>query len=263
MIVQNRLTPLDRDAAANALIIAYQRITGALPSEKVATLLLAQSALETGHWKSIHNYNFGNIKAGAGYPIIVQFRCSEVENGVETFYDPPDPHCNFRAYETAADGAVDYLKVLQSRPHWWKGLHSEDPNAFVDALASPPKYFTANPERYKTALVSLYRQFLPLVQTALHRIRRPHLVPVQVPAPANQEPPSVSCSEFSQSQAQSLSARCSDRAVAPESTSTRQAERATVPATVKAAQTPSSWVRVLLAVVRWLGRLFRRDGGTP
>jgi len=169
MIVENRLTPLDRAAAATALVTAYQRLVGRLPSEKVAALLLAQSALETGHWKSIHNYNFGNIKAGPSYPLIVQFRCSELDgHGVETFYEPPDPHCNFRAYDTAAEGAVDYLKVLQSRPHWWRGLHTEDASAFVDALATPPKYFTANPTKYKRALASLYEGFRPLARSELH-----------------------------------------------------------------------------------------------
>jgi len=169
VIVTNKLTPLSPSEAAAALAAAYQQLVGAPPSQPVLALLIAQSALETGNWKKIHNYNFGNQKAGAGYPLIVQFRCSEMVEGVETFFDPPAPECNFRAYESAAAGALDYLRVLHARPHWWQGLQTEDPGAFVDALATAPRYFTANPALYKSALTSLFVQYSPLARGTLER----------------------------------------------------------------------------------------------
>jgi hypothetical protein len=169
MIVENRLTPLTLLDAKRALTEAYARVTGGLPTSRVLALLLAQSAFETGRWQKIHNFNFGNAKAELSYPLITQFRCSEVEQGVEQFFDPPDPHCNFRAYTNATDGAVDYIKVLQVRPHWWNGLQSEDPKAFVDALATAPKYFTGNPVVYKRAVTSLFGEFGPLVRAAERR----------------------------------------------------------------------------------------------
>ena len=79
MIVPDKLTPLTRDEATRALLTAYKQLTGALPSTAVLALLVAQSAFETGHWKSLHHYNFGNAKAGLSYPLITQFRCSEVD----------------------------------------------------------------------------------------------------------------------------------------------------------------------------------------
>lgn len=173
MIVQDRLTPLAPEQAAAALATAYRELTGTTPTPAVLALLVAQSALETGHWQSIHNFNFGNQKAHASYPMIVQFRCSEIVDGVERFFDPPDPHCRFRAYDNAAAGALDYVKVLRSREHWWQGLHTGDPIAFVNALATPPKYFTANPERYKRTLVSLVRKYGPLAASTLHRASPP------------------------------------------------------------------------------------------
>lgn len=191
MIVQDKLTPLSRQDAAQALLTAYRALTGAFPSQAVLTLLLAQSALETGHWKKIHNFNFGNAKARLDYPLIVQFRCSEVDaQGVEHFFDPPDPQCNFRAYNDAAAGALDYLKVLQSRPHWWQGLHTENPSAFVDALATPPKYFTANPEQYKRTIVSLFESFRPLAEVALAVAVATAVVPP--PRSSSASPPSAS-----------------------------------------------------------------------
>ena len=166
MIVENRLTPLSQQEASRALVEAHARVTGGPPNARVLALLLAQTAFETGRWQKIHNFNFGNAKAELSYPLVTQFRCSEVEHGVEQFFDPPDLHCNFRAYTNAADGAVDYIKVLQSRPHWWSGLQTEDPSAFVDALATAPKYFTGNPVVYKGAVVSLFSEFRPLVLAA-------------------------------------------------------------------------------------------------
>ena len=184
MIVPNRLTPLDAAEAGRVLFAAYAVLTGKQPTDAVGALLLAQSALETGNWQKIHNYNFGNIKARADYPQIVQFRCSEVLNGVEQFFDPPDPHCNFRAYSNATDGAVDYMKVLHSQPHWWQGLHTGDPSAYVDALATPPKYFTANPATYKRTLTALFNQFRPLA-TAVLQSRQPAAPPnPATPVPA-------------------------------------------------------------------------------
>ena len=172
MIVADRLTPLTRQVAATALAEAYARVTGGPPSMGVLALLLAHTAFETGRWQKLHNFNFGNVKAGPTFSFIAQFRCSEVESGVERFFEPPDPHCNFRAYSNPADGAVDYVKVLQSRPHWWAGLQTEDPAAFVDALATPPKYFTGDPAAYKRAIASLFAEFRPLVRAA---VPAPHL----------------------------------------------------------------------------------------
>src|SRR5450432_1057593 len=171
MIVANRLTPLTRPDAAAALAEAYARITGGSPSARVVALLLAHTAFETGRWQKIHNFNFGNVKAAPSFSFITQFQCSEVENGVEQSFDPPDPHCNFRAYSNAADGAVDYIKVLQSRPHWWAGLQTEDPAAFVDALATLPKYFTGDPTAYKRAIASLFDEFRPLARAAVRAPR--------------------------------------------------------------------------------------------
>ena len=189
MIVKDTLTPLSRDDASRALLTAYLQLTGALPTPGVLALLLAQSAFETGHWKSLHNFNFGNAKAGPDYPLMTQFHCSEVdEHGVEHFYDPPDPHCNFRAYGNAAAGALDHLKVLQHRPTWWQGLHTEDPSAFVDALATPPKYFTGNVAVYKRSVVSLFGTFHPLAEVALAvasvRPAAPVPAPLSLPVPA-------------------------------------------------------------------------------
>ena len=255
MIVQDKLTPLSRQDAAQALLTAYQMLTGALPSSAVLALLMAQSALETGHWKKIHQFNFGNAKASPDYPLIVQFRCSEIDaQGKEHFFDPPHPQCNFRAYPDAAAGALDYLKVLQRRPHWWQGLHTEHPSSFVDALATPPKYFTANPAQYKRAIGSLFEQFRPLAEVAL-AVAAAQLTPVEAPAPRSSSvsPPSAS----SGAQAASPSA-----AKGKASVTAALATPVTRPgglSTRSPARDPGFWLQLLELV----GRFFQLFTGRP
>jgi hypothetical protein len=150
--VPNKLTPLTPEQAAKALADGYKLVTGHLPSKRILSLLIGQTALETGNWKSLHNYNFGNAKASGSDPFYQFFRCSEIENGVEVFYDPPHPTCKFTAHPTAAEGAAHYIRVLQKRAHWWKGLQTGTVQGFIEGLTTAPKYFTASPSLYLKVL---------------------------------------------------------------------------------------------------------------
>jgi peptidoglycan hydrolase-like protein with peptidoglycan-binding domain len=150
--VPNKLTPLTAAQAAHALSDGYLLVTGKRPSAVILALLLGQSALETGNWNSIHNYNFGNKKATSGDHNWQFFRCSEIVNGVEVFYDPPAPECRFAAYGSAAEGAAAFIRLLQSRPHWWNGLQSGTVDGFIQGLTTAPKYFTADPTKYRNTL---------------------------------------------------------------------------------------------------------------
>jgi hypothetical protein len=269
MIVKDTLTPLSRDDASRAFLIAYQQLTGKLPTPAVLALLLAQSAFETGHWKSLHNFNFGNAKAGPGYPLVTQFRCSEVDAlGVEHFYDPPDPHCNFRAYDNAAAGALDYLKVLQNRPHWWQGLHSEDPSAFVDALAMPPKYFTGNVAVYKRSVVSLFGTFYPLAEVALAvaSVRPAAPMPASEPPPPPAPAPSSSLGlPQSGLSGAPLAPANNGNSANPEPTSPGPSASPVAPiSTVPASSKSTFWRQVIDFVRRFLSLLFgaRPPGGS-
>ena len=245
MIVENKLTPLTREEAARALSAAYQQLTGALPTAGVLALLLSQSALETGNWQKIHNFNFGNAKAALDYSLIVQFRCSELDQqGVEHFFDPPDPHCNFRAYNDAASGALDYLRVLHNRPTWWQGLHTEDPSSFVDALVTPPKYFTANPDRYKRTLTALFESFRPLAAAVLAHPAAPR-PPIALPAPVA-EPPFSSPSPPSGSSGADSAAENADKEPQPPQ-----------PRSLPSLEESLGWLRAVIVFIRWLVALFR------
>src|SRR5271170_3233859 len=95
---------LSADEAAQDLNIAFQKVAGSVPSAPVLALLMAQSALETGNWQSMPNYNFGGIKASASDPYIQVFQTTEVVNGV-TVNEPQ----TFAAYKNAIDGSAGYV----------------------------------------------------------------------------------------------------------------------------------------------------------
>lgn len=153
-------TPLSKTAAEDALSEAFHDVFGSRPTQNQLALIMAQTALETGRWTKIYNYNFGNIKATSVWRgNVTTFPCSEVKDGKETHYPAGDEHCLFRAYPTAALGAVDYLELLDRRTHWREGLMSGDPKVFNNALTTPPAYYTANKQKYGTALNKLYREF--------------------------------------------------------------------------------------------------------
>jgi len=163
IVLADKSTPLTPAQAAKAFSAAYQKVVGKVPAPEVLNLLLSQSAFETGNWgRGIHNYNFGNAKATSHDKYVQYFRCSEVINGVETFFDPPSPVCKFAAFPDAESGAVAYINLLKGRSNWWNGLHTGNVAGFVQGLTSPPAYFTADPNIYGAGLNRLFMQYADL-----------------------------------------------------------------------------------------------------
>ena len=86
------VTQLGPEEATKAMADGYHIVTGRYPSKKVLGLMVGQWALETGNGRSMRNYNFGNKKA-SGNDDYQYFRCSEIIDGEEFFFDPPAPEC--------------------------------------------------------------------------------------------------------------------------------------------------------------------------
>lgn len=160
--VPNKMTPMTAEQASKAISDGYLLVTGKRPNAIILGLLIGQTALETGNWNSIHNFNFGNKKWSSQDKNWQFFRCSEVVDGVETFYDPPHPACKFAAYGSAAEGAAAYIRLLQSRPHWWNGLQSGTVDGFIAGLTTRPAYFTANPTQYRNVLAERMSHYTAL-----------------------------------------------------------------------------------------------------
>ena len=176
------------EEVAAALAWAYRQATGVdvLPGE--LALLLAHGALETGRWKSMHCWNLGNIKAGEGEDhcyfecdeILTQKAAAEIhmksktglvfienvraDGMVRVRFLPDHTYARFRAYPSLRMGAVDYLLLLRRRfKSAWEVLRKGDAAAFVDAL-KVARYFTADVGPYKSAVVSLAKEFIPIVR---------------------------------------------------------------------------------------------------
>lgn len=188
-LVPDKKTPLTAHQAIDALQAAYIKIVGVEPDAESLALLVSHSALETGNWKSIHCFNWGNVKASSRYRgLYCQFRCNERINGKIEWFDPPHPQTHFRAFKSAAEGAEDFISFLavDTTPHNNRpNRYAEAWDALVDADGDDADvydfcyelaeagYYTAPPDLYydgrngRGGVLALYRQFMPTVEAFL------------------------------------------------------------------------------------------------
>jgi hypothetical protein len=197
-LVPDRRTRLTIDQVIPAFRDAYNEVirqsgvsAGATLDAPTLALMIAQSSLECGAWKSIHCFNFGNIKASSYYRgLYCRFRCNEVINGKIEWFDPPHPQTNFRAYETAEAGALDYMRFLAVDTNgdgynryakvWRAIVEADGDDADVFTFVRELKragYFTASESLYydggngSGGVLALYRQYLPHVQSVMGAAR--------------------------------------------------------------------------------------------
>lgn len=167
-LFEDKLTKLNELEAAQYLAEAWNSLYGEYPSTESLAVLWAKTALETGRWKSIHCYNWGNIKKSANENYCM-FRCSEIIKGKEQWFDPPHPQTWFRAYETATEGALDYLRFLSQNKRYakaWEAVHKGDPALFCHELKAGG-YYTASESLYTHGVVSLTNEFKKKIASKL------------------------------------------------------------------------------------------------
>lgn len=160
-------------------------------SREALALVMAQSALETGRWKSMRDFNFGGVKSSTAndHQFFTTTECvsearaaqavAESTPGAWCVYADPTkygkcdpgfvrvivgakhPWARFRAHETAAEAALSYLSVLHTKfPLAWQVLvTTADPTAYAIALKKQG-YYTAPADAYAKNLVSLQREWL-------------------------------------------------------------------------------------------------------
>lgn len=190
--VSPKLTPATPEQAAAAFRQACLDLWGTGRAETVATLM-AQSALESGHWRAMYNWNPSNIKCENTRPGF--YTCLSLINEVverngkpfiawftpqgelahkggpllKTALPVPEghPQTRFRAYESFSDGAKDKLTFLQ-RPRYNAALEAAlggSPGAYSRAC-SAAGYYTAPVDTYTRTLVALYSKYLPMLTGA-------------------------------------------------------------------------------------------------
>jgi hypothetical protein len=162
-LIPDLLTPCTAPRYIQAIRGGLETLQGKTPSNAHVAVLTAQSALESGRWRSMHRNNPGNIKASESYEYLYcQFRCNEVIDGKVKWFDPPHPQTNFRAFTDLETGVIDYLRFL-SRRHSWAAAESGDPGTFVHVLKTQDHYFTAPEQPYLNSVVSLFNEYMRLL----------------------------------------------------------------------------------------------------
>ena len=148
-------TPLSGGQAADALEAAWQGSMGRPPSQRTLSILVGQWAHETGRGSAMLNYNFGGLKgsgpsgASTVYATHEGFGPSEVQT-----------RDRFRAYDSAQQGAGDYLSLLQRRyPDAVQAAEHGDAVGFVQALKSGG-YFTGDEAAYTKSVAALAQRAL-------------------------------------------------------------------------------------------------------
>lgn len=155
-VVEPVRTPLTTEQASSLIGGALERVTGEKPKPETVAILTAQWAHETGHGASMFNYNFAGIKGTGPTGLSVSQRTREGYGSSErTITD------NFRAYQTAEEGAHDYVSLLKSRfPGAFEAAKSGDPAATVHALKQEG-YFTGDEVAYTRSVTQLAQQIGP------------------------------------------------------------------------------------------------------
>lgn len=193
--MRNRLdatvTPVTFREVADALETSWDKLLSHRPKREALAVLLAQSALETGHWKKSYCFNLGNAKATPAWEgdycffpadeIVSEAQASLAfaeraprtdglpghnvslrslsQGRVQVTLFPDHPWCRFRAFTSLTAGADDYIELLHRRfRRAWPALEAGDPEQFVRALHAS-RYFTASVERYLPPVLQLFGKF--------------------------------------------------------------------------------------------------------
>lgn len=185
--VPNQITTLSLVDGLHALALGWKLYFGAPPDSREKLLTLAaQSILETGWFRSMHCFNFGNVKArpGGAYSWTF-FTCNEIlsvaqataavaksspdaparissytnQGDAIVWFSPKHPACCFRAFDSAEEGAADHLALLNG-PRYepaWSYVDAADVVGFAKCLARLG-YYTADPNTYAASCAKILAQ---------------------------------------------------------------------------------------------------------
>jgi hypothetical protein len=161
LLVDAIKTNFSEEQLVYALKNAWIKIYNQEPKKESLAILYAQIAVEIGRGKECYNWNLGNIKKTENHKYCM-FRCSEIIDGYEIFFDPPHPQTHFNAYENFEDGIFSYLNFLSKRTRYekaWQEVISGNPIKYSAAL-KVAGYYTASLKIYTNAIISLFNEFM-------------------------------------------------------------------------------------------------------
>jgi hypothetical protein len=162
LYIPDKKTVLSEGEATYSLREAWKELFGNYPTDKTLAILFAHAALETGRFKLIHCYNYGNIKRNPNDGFyFTMYPAGEYEKGKYVPYNPPNLKCHFRAYKSAVDGAKEFISFL-SKPRYVKAraqLISGNPEMYSHEL-SVAQYYTALESDYTPTVIKIFNEFL-------------------------------------------------------------------------------------------------------
>lgn len=162
--VPEMLTELQPREATRFVAEAFWHAWGVRPTALQLAILVAQSALETGNWGKMHNWNFGNMRPGSQWKgrITTQDGADEVVAGRRVTFAPGDWKNNpFRAYGSPEEGSQDFVRFVMARTKAWTGVLNGDPVEYSLGLKAHG-YYTADEFSYTAGVRRLVKQYLPV-----------------------------------------------------------------------------------------------------
>lgn len=178
---------------AKALFEGYRMVYGADPSLETLGAGWAQATFERPS-QALPNYNIGNIRATpewikSGKPYFILGTVEVNKSGLNQV----DKMAKWRAYETPAEGAAGYWKLLGGRykdaVEW---MAAGDPVSAA-VIMGKKGYYTANIEKYAPEVGKIYKKFMEKIAPQLPMVKSS-----PQPPPAA-EKPAVVDSRFSSS----------------------------------------------------------------
>ena len=143
------LSPKRTEATFDEMLSSYMRafktVTGEVPSMRMLGMVLAQSALETGQWKHMWEWNPANITT----------------QGKRGFYRlPGDPH-KYAPYPNRDTGASAHIALLAKKYPKSMGLMLTATPGEVAEMLKQEGFYEAPSGPYGDQMTKLFNQFLP------------------------------------------------------------------------------------------------------
>jgi hypothetical protein len=164
---------------ATALRNAYKLVFNKYCSNETLSILMAHVALETGRFtKQLICFNIGNIKRSSKQ-FWTMYRCSEILDDKEIFFDPPHPQTHFRAYKSLEEAAKSYILFLLKDRYEMSldSLMAGKPKEYAHNLKING-YYTGNEAKYTAGVVSLSKEYLKKIPT--YGLKEEQEIPVYI-----------------------------------------------------------------------------------
>lgn len=155
-------TPITEKEAILCLKRAWKNYYGWEPRKESLAILWSQTVLETGRYKYSYCYNVGNEKSRYNdKQHWTMYKCSEILNSKEIFFEPPHDQCKFKAFNSSQEGFDHYFEFLATRKRYakaWKQVMEGNLIQFVSELKHAG-YFTASLNLYMKGMTRLNAEF--------------------------------------------------------------------------------------------------------